>query len=446
MSQPISSLRAMRGQFRSGLKRGLIAALDIGTSKTCAFVIRVDGERLARALADDAPHEAFASLRVVGAGVTRSRGMRLSEVVDIEEACRAIRTALEIAEKTAGERVDHAVAALSGARPLSEAAHGGALVEDLEVSDRDVARAVAACRAGAPEDGRALLHAQPVSFELDGSSGLADPRGLSGSKLGCDMHIVSVAEAPLRNLAQCVRRADLSLSGVVCAPYASALSCLVEDEQKLGAACIDLGAGSTGVSIFLRGHLIHADAARIGGEHVTLDIANGLGAPRDSAERMKTLHGAAIATSLDDREMIEAPQVGEEEHPDRTRRRIPRTALIGVIRPRLEEILETARDRLREAGFDSLPGRRIVLTGGGAQLPGLEEEARRILGRRVRIGRPLRVAGLAQNVSGPAFAASVGLAVYAARPQDEAWDFETPLAPSGRGRLHRAMRWFRDNW
>ena len=440
----VASMRAMRERLRIALRRGLVAALDVGSAKTTCFLIRVDAQRLARAQEEGRGHDAFGAIRIEGVGLTRSRGVRLGEIVDMEEATRAIRNALELAEKMAGERVDQAIGALSGARPQSDAAGGEALVEGLEVTARDVARAVHACRWPATAEGREVLHAQPVNFTLDGVPGLGDPRGMTGSRLDVDMHVVSVATNPLRNLAQCVRRADLELAGVVASPYAAGLSSLVEDERKLGAACVDLGAGATGISIFLRGHLIHCDSVRLGGDHVTMDIANGLAMPTVAAERLKTLHGGAVATGLDDRELIEAPGLGDPGPEDR--RRIPRSALIGVIRPRLEEILETARDRLRAAGFQHLPGRRIVLTGGGAQLPGLEESAQRILGRRARIGRPLRIAGLPPNAAGPAFATAVGLAIHAARPQDEMWDFQAPLAPSGRGRLARTVRWFRDNW
>jgi cell division protein FtsA len=448
----LAPMRAMRERLRAALRRGLVAALDVGTAKTVCMVLRVDAQRLARAQSEGAAHDAIGALRIVGVGVHRTLGVRLGEIVDMEEACRSVRAALEKAEKMAGERVDQVVAALSGARPRSESAHAEALLEKPEAGARDIARALAACRVALPE-GRELLHAQPVNYALDGVDGLSDPRGMSGARLGVDMHVLSVASGPLRNLALCVKRCDLELAGVVAAPYAAGLSALVEDEQKLGAACVDMGAGSTGLSIFLRGRLIHADAVRLGGDHVTLDIANGLAIPTAAAERVKTVHGGAVATGLDDRELIEAPRLdgheedgatGEPRHADR--RRISRAALIGVIRPRLEETLETARDRLRAAGFEHLPGRRIVLTGGGSQLPGLEEAAQRILGRRTRVGRPLRMPGLPLNAAGPEFAAAVGLTVYAARPHDELWDFERPLAPSASGRMTRAVRWFRENW
>lgn len=448
MIPALASQRAMRERFRHAIRRGLIAAIDVGTSKTACFVLRVDAQRLARAQAEGRPHDAFAAVRIIGAGITRSRGVRLGEIVEMDKCARAVRTALDIAERAAGERVDQAFCALGGGRPASLPAHGAAMLEGMAVVERDIARVVTSSRGPwhgrSVEEGRETLHAQPVNFSVDGQDGLTDPRGMTGERIGVDLHVLTVASSPLRNLAHCVRRCDLELAGVVSGSYAAALSSLVEDEQKLGAACIDMGAGATGLAVFLRGHLIHADGVRIGGEHVTRDIASGLSMPEAAAERIKTVHGGAVATGLDDRELFEAPRFGAEgaEEP----RRISRAALIGVIRPRLEETLETARDRLRSAGFQNLPGRRIVLTGGASQMPGLEEMAQRILGRHVRVGRPMRVAGLPQTAIGPAFAASVGLAIYAARPQDEVWDFDVPVAPSTRGRLRRTVRWFKDNW
>jgi cell division protein FtsA len=438
-----ASQRLMRDQLRSALKRGLLGVLDIGAAKTACFILKIDPNRLAASSGDAGHLGGFGALRVIGAGVTQSRGVRLGEIADMEECERAIRTALQAAEKMAGVRVDQVIGAVSGARPASFGATGEAEVMDGEVGEADIAAALAACPEPPLEEGREILHALPVNFTLDGHSFLSDPRGMTGRQLSADMHVLSVASAPLRNLARCVRRCDLELAGVVCAPYAAGLASLVEDEQELGAACVDLGAGVTGISVFLRRQLIYLDAARVGGHHVTRDIAEAFSLETGLAERLKTVQGGVVATGLDDREMIPAPAIGQPEQQDRL---ITRAALIGVIRPRVEEILEEVRMLLDQAGFQSLPSRRIVLTGGGAQLPGMEDVARRVLGQRVRVGRPLRIAGLPQNAAGPGFAAAVGLAAYAVRPQDEMWDFEAPSALSGGTRLRRAVRWFRDNW
>jgi cell division protein FtsA len=292
--------------------------------------------------------------------------------------------------------------------------------------------------------GREAIHAMPINFALDHRTGLGDPRGQIGNKLSVDMHLLTVDAHVLDNLLACIKRCDLELAGVVSSAYASAISALVEDEQELGAACIDFGGGSTGVSVFFKKHMIFADAVRIGGDLVTSDISQGLQVPRDEAERMKTIHGGVIATGMDDREMINLQsETGDWDH---DRRRISRSDLIGIMRPRVEEILEGARARLDAAGFEFLPSQRIVLTGGGSQIPGLEGLASRILGQQVRLGRPLRIQGLPQAATGPAFSSAVGLSLYAAHPQDECWDFNLPNERFGGRPLRRAAQWFRDNW
>jgi cell division protein FtsA len=210
--------------------------------------------------------------------------------------------------------------------------------------------------------GREVLHAQPVNFSLDHRTGLADPRGHVGSRLSVDMHLLSIEAGAIETLLHCVKRCDLDLAGIASAPYVSGISSLVEDEQELGAACIDMGGGSTSLSIFMKRHMIFADTVRMGGDHVTSDISHGLQIPMPHAERIKARFGGVMATGLDDREIIELESETGDWHHDR--RTVSRSELIGVMRPRIEEILEETRARLDAAGFDHLPSQRIVLTGG----------------------------------------------------------------------------------
>ena len=185
-----------------------------------------------------------------------------------------------------------------------------------------------------------------------------------------------------------------------------------------------MGGGSTGMSIFIKKHMIYADSVRLGGDHVTSDISKGLQVPWATAERIKNFYGGVVATGIDDREQIEIG--GQSGDWEKDRRTVSRSELIGIMRPRVEEILEEVRDRLDAAGFEHLPSQQIVLTGGASQIPGLDGLAPKILGQQVRIGRPLRVQGLPQAATGPAFASAVGLCLFAAHPQDEWWDFEVP--------------------
>ncbi|MEO1000730.1 MAG: cell division protein FtsA [Pseudomonadota bacterium] len=437
--------RMMRDRREAALRRGVVAVLDIGSDKVACLILRVDPALLrAEARGGVGRLGGQGGLRVIGANATRSRGVDLGEIVAMDEAERAIRTTVQAAQKMAGERVDHVIACFSGGRPRSYGVTGTAEVEAGEVSEADIGAAMAAAELPDFGPGREAIHALPVNFTLDHRSGLTDPRGLTGLTLGVDMHMASVASFPLQNLLQCVRRCDLELSGVVLASYASGLAAMVEDELELGAACVDLGAQSTGLALFLRRQMVHADTVRLGGDHITHDICQGLGVPLATAERIKAFHGGLLATGADDRDMIEIPRA--ETDPGTERRQISRTELIGVIRPRMEEILEEARARLDAAGFDLMPGQRIVLTGGGSQMPGTEELATRILGRQVRLGKPLRIPGLPQAATSAQFSAAVGLALHVAQPQDECWDFEMPLDRTGARRFRRALRWFRENW
>ena len=444
MTHLYQTQRAMRLRRRAALQRGVVAVLDVGTAKISCMILQFDPSVQMSAqegVSAMANHGAF---RVIGVATTRSRGVKFGEVTTMEKTERAIRTAVQAAQKMANTRVDHVIACMAGADPRSYGLTGQVQLDNGSVMDYDIGRVLSACDLPDYGQGREAIHAMPVNFALDHRSGLSDPRGQIGNRLSVDMHLMTVDTSAVENLLKCIKRCDLELAGFASSAYVSGISALVEDEQELGSACIDFGGGATTVSIFLKKHMIFADSVRMGGDLVTNDISQGLQVATSMAERIKTFHGGVMATGMDDREMIEIG--GDTGDFDHDRRRVSRSELIGVMRPRVEEILEEVRVRLDGAGFDHLPGQRIVLTGGGSQIPGLEGLASRILGQQVRLGKPLRIQGLPQAATGPAFASSVGLALHAAHPQDECWDFHLPMVGSSAQPLKRAMRWFKDNW
>ncbi|MEM7723329.1 MAG: cell division protein FtsA [Pseudomonadota bacterium] len=444
MSMLYQSQRAMRAKRQEAMRRGVIAVLDIGTFKISCLVLRFEASE------EGAPADGIgamagqSSFRVVGAATTRSRGVKFGEIDAVQETERAIRTAVQAAQKMAQQRVDHVIVSLAGARPRSYGLDGEVSLTSGTVEDCDVAQVLASCDVPDLGQGREVLHAQPVNFALDHRTGLSDPRGHVGNRLSVDMHLLTIESHAIETLLHCVKRCDLELAGLASAPYVAATASLVEDEQELGAACIDMGGGATSLSVFIKKHMIYADTVRMGGDHVTSDISQGLQIPMTHAERIKTRFGGVVATGMDDREIIELESETGDWHHDR--RTVSRAELIGVMRPRVEEILEEVRARLDAADFGYLPSQRIVLTGGASQIPGLDGLASRILGNQVRLGRPLRVQGLPQSACGPAFSASIGLALFAAYPQDEWWDFETPADRYPSRSLKRAVKWFRDNW
>ncbi len=441
---PYASQRAMRQLRRAAMQRGVIAVLDIGTYKIAALVLKLDPDTTPRDQLGIGKMAGQASFRVIGAGTTRSRGVQFGEVSAMAETESAIRTALQAAQKMAQTRVDHVMVCLSGGNVRSYGLAGEVEIAHGTVAENDISRVMAACETPDYGSGRDVLHAQPINFALDQRTGLADPRGQSGQRLSCDMHLLTVDANLVQNICNCLKRCDVELAGIVSSAYATGMSALVEDEQELGAACIDLGAGTTSLSIFIKKHMIYADTVRMGGGHVTLDISKGLQIDFGTAERIKTVHGGIQATSMDDREMIEL--TGHSGDWDKDRRRISRAELIGIMRPRIEEILEEIRALLDAAGFSHLPSQQVVLTGGGAQVPGIDGLAARIFGQQVRLGRPMRVRGLPQAASGPSFASAVGLSLLATHPQDEWWDFELPMDTYPARSLKRAVKWFRDHW
>lgn len=442
----VEIFRTMRGRLQSAYKRGRIGLIDIGSSKITCLILRIDQPRMTEAEANSLRGTALlGAVEVAGSYTVQSRGVRRGEIVDMEEVCRAIRHVLLNAEKMAApqvERVDHVIVSFSGGRPASHMTEAQIETETGQVTDRDLSEVLSACPMPPIGPDRQILHAQPCEITVDHQGGITDPRGMMARSISVALHVLSVDRKAFADLTECIRRCDLDLAGVVSSAYASSMSALVEDEQRAGAICVDMGAGSTSAGIFLRDHLVCVDQIRYGGANVTNDIAAGLMMSQSTAERIKTLFGGVVSTGADDREMIDAPKLGEEELPER--RQISRGMLIGVIRPRIEEILVMLRGRLDEIGVGEMPGSALVLTGAVCQTQGIDELVARMFGRRPRIGRPLRIAGLPNALSGPDFAAVVGLAIYALHPHDELWDFEAPRG--AKGRAGEMFRWLRRAW
>ncbi len=425
----------------SARKSALLCVLDVGTSKIACLIAK---------LAPAEPSECLPGrthrCRILGIGHQRSRGIKGGAVVDMDEAESAIRLAVDAAERMAGVEVASVIVNVTGGRLSSQHYSAKVAVGGKAVSDYDVHRVLEASCATMARQGRAVLHSLPTGFSLDRTRGIRDPKGMIGDELGADMHVVGCDAAASRNLVLAIERCHLSIEAMVATPYAGGLSVLVDDEAELDVALIDMGGGTTSVGVFSGGHLAHVDAIAVGGNHVTTDIARGLTTRLSDAERLKTLHGTCIASSSDERESIAVPQVGDDhDQPNH----LPKSHLVRIIRPRVEEILELVRDRLAAAGFPAHAGRRLVLTGGGCQLTGMPEAARRILSPQVRIGRPLGIQGLPESAKSPAFAASVGLLIYPQVANIEHFEprRESAMQATGTdGYVSRVGRWLKDSF
>jgi cell division protein FtsA len=386
----------------------LITALDIGSTKVCCFIARVE-----------------AAPRVLGIGHQVARGVRGGAIVDLEAAGHSIRNAVHAAEEMAGEQIERVVVNLSGGFAGSRIVKAEIDLGHREISDSDMRQVLERGYRMRGADDRQVIHSIPVGFSIDESRGIRDPRGMAGERLGVNMHIVTAAAATVRNHTAAIGRSHLETEALVVSPYAAGLACLVADEMDLGVTVIDMGGGTTTIGVFFDGNLVFADALPVGGSHVTNDIARGLSTPLAHAERLKALFGSAIASTLDDRETIAVPQIGEEDEGHVTH--VPKSLLVSIIAPRIEETFEMVRNRLEASGFDK---------------HGVRELAGLILDKQVRIGRPARIKGLAESTHGPAFSAAAGLLLFAMSEKAES-PHQSRLPPGGP--LGRVGQWLREN-
>jgi cell division protein FtsA len=294
--------------------------------------------------------------------------------------------------------------------------------------------------------GRAVLHSLPIGYSLDETRGIREPRGMLGQRFGVDMHVVTADVAAMRNMMLAIEHCHLGVEAMVASPYMAGLAVLADDEADLGAAVVDMGAGTTTMAVFSGGRLVHADGFALGGYHVTMDLARGLNARISDVERIKTFYGSVLAGASDDRDMITVPSVEDDDR--EPPQFVSRAGLVRIIKPRVEEILEMVRDRLAASSFATEPRGRVILTGGASQLTGLAELAARILGRPVRIGRPLGISGLTEAARGPAFAVASGLLVYPQAAQLEHFEpRRTRHVMTGTGGyITRVGRWLRESF
>ena len=396
-----------------------VSILDIGSSKICCLIARLKPREESRIL-PGRTHK----IELVGIGHQRSRGIKSGVITDLEEAEHAIRLAVDAAERMAGVTVESLIVSLSSGRLVSEAFSADVSLGGHAVTDNDVGRVLrsGAEHALAPE--RSVVHSLPINFSLDGENGVTDPTGMFGDRLGVNMHVVTAENAPIRNIELCINRAHLSIEAMVATPYASGLASLVDDEAAMGSACIDMGGGTTTLSVFMDGRFVYCDAIAIGGNHVTMDLARGLSTRLDDAEKLKILHGSVLGGADDHDDVVTVTPIGEDEADQP--HHVPRSQLARVVRPRIEETLEMIRDRLNRSGFAGVVGKRIVLTGGASQLNGMGEIARRVFAKPVRLGRPMGISGMPDAAKGPAFAAATGLLIYPQIAHLEHYDARGP--------------------
>ena len=415
-------------------KGSVIAALDIGSTKIACFIARIRDDN--------------GNIDLIGIGHQASQGIKSGTVVDLDSAEAAIRQAVHAAENmaadvTKGYPLREVIVNVPATHSQSRLMNMGVQILGSAVTENDIRRALAKAQDQIVGHDVELIHTIPTAYRIDGHDGIKEPRGLYGQHLDVDVHMVMGNVAPLRNMASCIQSSHLDITALCSSPYAAGLACLVEDEMDMGCTVVDMGGGTTSIAVFYGRELIFTDAIPVGGQHVTNDIARGLTTSVHAAERMKTLYGSAIATATDDKDLIDVPPLGEEDSLNPNH--IPRSYLVSIIAPRIEETLELVRARLIDSGLGQIAGRRVVLTGGASQIPGLRELSQKYLEKQVRLGRPIRLQGLPDAVSGPAFSATAGLLHYVTERFNEMPAEIMATVESG-SVWQRTKMWLRENW
>lgn len=399
-----------------------VVAIDLGTSKACVIV--------AEGLADG-------RTSIVGVGLCPARGMAKGMVTDLDEATVAVSRAVERAERNSGYRILSAYVGVSGAHLHSLNGRGVVALprQQPEITQMEISRVLDAASAVPMPANSEVLHVLPRVYILDGQEGVADPRGMSGTRLEVEAHVVSGATTAIRNVTRVLERAEVAIDALVPEPLAAAEAALTPAEREMGVALIDIGAGTTDIAVFVEDAIWHTAVLPLGGNHLSNDLSIVLQVPFESAEQLKITAGRALplpgAANSDggDSEQLEV------EGFDGAIVRVSRRIAHEVIEARLEQLLTLVRKELRECGYDgALPG-GLVLTGGTAQLPEIAELARQVVGMRARIGTPRKLAGLGDSLGGPAFATAVGLAQWGlAQQQLAAASRRVTRAPNNRYR------------
>lgn len=415
-------------------KGSLFAALDIGSAKTACFIGRIVDDQ--------------GTFEIVGVGNKPSAGVKNGAIVDLDAAENVIRQTVHAAENMAadvmrGYPLREIIANVSGVHVQSFGHSVTVEIGGHDITDNDVRRALAKAQQKESDQSLELIHTIPTFFRVDDQDGIRDPRGMFAENLKVDVNLVSGEGAALRNMAACIERSHLDISALCTGAYAAGLSSLVDDEIELGCTVIDIGAGVTSFAVFHSGYMIFCGAVPLGGQHVTNDIARGLTTSKADAERLKILYGCAVASQTDEGEMIEVPRLGEDEH--QKPNHVPRSFLVGIIQPRLEEIFELVRAKVKDSGLEKVVSRRVVLTGGSSQIIGIKDLAGHVLDKQVRLGKPIRLTGLPDAVSGPSFSTVAGLLTYASEHTGE-MPAEIMAQVRPETFVARAKLWLKENW
>ena len=405
----------------------IVVGIDIGTSKIVTLIAKVDEE-----------------VNVLGVSESPANGIKKGQIVDIDEAVISINNSLEAAERMAGYSASHIIASIGGSHIESQNSRGVVAVArpEGEITESDLARVFDAARAVSLPSSREIIHVLPRSYIVDGQEGIKDPIGMTGIRLEVDTHIISANTVSIKNMEKAFSEVGVDLDAVVFNGYASSLAVLSDTEKELGVVLVDMGAGTTDISIYVDGAVAYSSVIPIGARHITNDLAIGLRISLESAEKIK------LFLSNPAKKQVRLNEEGEEEkHEEKSADEVDlsslnlseelkkvskKTLIDGIIRPRLNELFTMIGIEVKKSGFAGQTPSGIVITGGGARTIGVTDAAKRMLAMPVRIAIPKNIKGIIDEIQEPSFSSVVGLAIYGGTVETQSslpFGFSMPKLP-----------------
>lgn len=404
----------------------IVVGVDIGTSKIVTLIAKADE-----------------FINILGVSEVKAAGIRKGQIVDIEEAVMAINNSLEGAERMAGYSVSHVVASIGGAHIESQNSRGVVAVStpEGEIIRSDVTRVIDAAKAVSLPSSRQIIHVLLRNYIVDGQEGIKDPVGMVGVRLEVDTHLITANATSLGNLEKTISEVGVDIDGIVFSGYASSLSVLTDTEKELGVVLVDVGAGTTDISIYVDGSVSYSSVLPIGARHITNDLAIGLRISLESAEKIKLFLSSSSGKKkgLEEQEVIESREKTDEIDlsilglQEELRKVSKKTLIEGIIRPRLNELFTMVGLEIKKSGYGGQTPAGLVITGGGARTIGVQESAKRMLAMPVRIGVPTGMKGIIDEIQDSAYATAVGLIIYASKMEVSAslpFGLSLPKIPS----------------
>jgi len=384
-------------------KEKTIVGIDVGSSKIATLIANVANE---------------GSLTVVGVSTIESRGIRKGQIVDIDEAVKAIAEGIESAERMAGYSISAAFVSVGGVHISSNNSRGVVAVAggENEITEEDVRRVTEAARAISLPSSREIIHVIPREFIVDSQEGIKDPVGMTGIRLEVETHIITGAATSMRNLAKCIGQVGIDVEDLVFSGIAASEATLTNTEKELGVALIDIGGGTTDITLFIEGSVAHSTVIPIGGKNITNDLAIGLRSSLESAEKIKLelskTTKKVVSVEEEPEKKSDVLDVSKLDLNEDLGVLSKKTLVEGIIKPRLTEIFTLVGLEIKRSGFAGLLPSGIVATGGAAGTIGLVEVAKEVLRMPVRVASPSGVTGLIDEISSPAYSAPVGLLLH----------------------------------